>query len=42
MNEDLKEALYAIDPSSLNYQQCVEVGMALKHGGYGCELWDDW
>lgn len=42
MNEDLKEALYAVDPSSLNYQQWVEVGMALKHGGYGCELWDDW
>lgn len=44
MNEtdDLKDALYSIDPKSLDYQRWVEVGMALKHGGYDCSLWDDW
>ncbi|WP_406018793.1 AAA family ATPase [Succinivibrio sp.] len=39
---DLKEALYSIDPKSLNYEQWVEVGMALHQAGCRCDLWDEW
>lgn len=39
---DLKEALYSIDPKSLNYEQWVEVGMALHQAGCSCDLWDEW
>ena len=36
------EALSAIDPSDLSYQEWVDVGMALKHEGLPCSAWDDW
>lgn len=39
---DLTECLDAIDPSALQYQQWVEIGMALKHEGYGFDVWDSW
>lgn len=42
MKDDLKDALYAIDPKSLNYEKWVEVGMALHDGAYSCDVWDEW
>jgi RecA-family ATPase len=39
---DLTELLQYIDPSLLNYQEWVNVGMALKHEGYTAADWDNW
>lgn len=39
---DIKELLHYINPSSLDYQGWVNVGMALKEGGYSVEEWDTW
>ena len=39
---DLRELLEYIDPSSLNYQEWLDVGMALKQEGYPVSIWDDW
>lgn len=39
---DLLEILKHIDPSILNYQEWVNVGMALKHEGYTAADWDFW
>ncbi len=39
---DLLEILKHIDPSQLNYQEWVNVGMALKHEGYTASDWDFW
>lgn len=39
---DLKELLSNISPSSLTYQEWVNVGMALKHEGYTAADWDEW
>ena len=41
-NTDLKELLKYIDPSTLDYQEWVNVGMALKHEGYTASDWDEW
>ena len=38
----LGEVLPAIDPAALDYQQWVDVGMALKDGGYTAQDWEDW
>lgn len=38
----LIEALEAIDPSGLDYSEWVQVGMALKHEGITCDVWDRW
>lgn len=38
----LFEALKALDPSRLNYQEWIDVGMALKAEGLPCSVWDDW
>ena len=35
-------ALKAIDVASLSYKEWIDVGMALKHEGYPCSIWDDW
>lgn len=40
--EDLKELLKYIDPSKLDYNGWIQVGMALKHEGYYCSDWDEW
>ena len=40
--ENLLEILEYIDPSKLDYQQWVNVGMALKDEGYSCKDWDSW
>ena len=41
-HDNLLELLDAIDPSSLSYQEWVNVGMALKEEGYPCSAWDNW
>ncbi|MBQ2161282.1 MAG: AAA family ATPase [Firmicutes bacterium] len=41
-NTNLAEYLEYIPCSSLNYQQWINVGMALKHEGYPCSLWESW
>ena len=42
MKEDILEALDHIPVSSCNYTEWIEVGMALKHEGYDCTVWDNW
>lgn len=39
---DLIEIIGHIDPSSCNYQEWINVGMALKHEGYPVSVWDEW
>lgn len=39
---DLKELLNYVDPSTLDYQEWTEVGMALKTEGYSPDVWDEW
>lgn len=41
-NTDLIELLDYIDPSTLNYQEWVNVGMALKQEGYSAVDWETW
>lgn len=44
MNDDreLREALAFLRPETLTYDEWVRVGMALKDGGFACEVWDSW
>lgn len=39
---DLIELLEYINPCTLDYQEWVNVGMALKEEGYDCSVWDEW
>lgn len=39
---DLIPLLKYIDPSSLDYQEWLNVGMSLKHEGYTASDWDTW
>lgn len=39
---DLIPLLKFIDPASLDYQEWLNVGMALKHEGYTASDWDTW
>ncbi len=39
---DLLEVLDYIEPAELDYQEWVNIGMALEHEGYGVEVWDSW
>lgn len=39
---DIIEILEHIDPSRLNYQEWVNVGMALKEEGHTAADWDVW
>lgn len=41
-NINLTEFLDYIDPSMLDYQEWVNVGMALKEAGYTASDWDNW
>ena len=41
-NINLIEILDYIDPSLLDYQSWLSVGMALKHEGLGCSVWEEW
>lgn len=38
----LLEALAAISVASLNYDEWIRVGMALKEEGFDCSVWDAW
>ncbi len=39
---DLLEIIKYINPAGLDYQEWVNVGMALKHEGYAASDWDQW
>ena len=39
---DLLEVLEHIEPSELDYQNWINVGMALHHEGYSVDVWDRW
>ncbi|CUP60353.1 AAA family ATPase [Enterocloster clostridioformis] len=39
---DLLEVLNSIEPAELDYQQWLNVGMALDQEGYSVEIWDAW
>ncbi len=41
-DDNIIELLSYIDPAALNYQEWVNVGMALKHEGYSVSVWDNW
>lgn len=41
-NENLLDILQFINPTLLNYQEWINVGMALKDEGYTASVWDDW
>ena len=40
--ESLLNILKKIDPSTLDYQEWISVGMALKHEGFTVADWDSW
>ena len=40
MNSDILNILKKIDPSTLDYQEWLSVGMALKHEGFTVADWD--
>ena len=42
MNRDILQALDCIDPAALDYQDWLNVGMALKLEGYPVHVWEDW
>lgn len=42
MENNLIEILQYIPPESCNYQEWVNVGMALKHEGYSVSVWENW
>lgn len=39
---DLREIIEYLNPAELDYQEWVNVGMALKHEGYSVDVWDNW
>jgi len=39
---DIEQALEYIDCSTLNYTEWIQVGMAIKEAGMGCDVWDAW
>lgn len=39
---NLLECLKYINPTYLDYEQWLQIGMALKHEGYSMNDWDDW
>lgn len=39
---DLSEIIKHINPADCDYQEWVNVGMALKHEGYSASVWDEW
>ena len=41
-NADLLDILQQVDPSLLEYQEWVNVGMALKEAGFTASDWDSW
>lgn len=41
-NDNILDMLNCIDPISIDYQDWINIGMALKYEGYDCSAWDDW
>ena len=41
-NTNLEELLDYINPSTLDYQEWLNVGLALKRSGYDASVWDAW
>ena len=39
---DLREVLAYLEPAELDYQQWINVGMALEHEGYPADTWEAW
>lgn len=39
---DVLDCLRWIDPSELDYQEWINVGMGLKEAGYTATVWDEW
>jgi hypothetical protein len=39
---DIEQALQYIDCSTLSYTEWIQVGMAIKEAGMGCDVWDAW
>ena len=39
---DLQEIIEYLNPAELDYQDWVNVGLALKHEGYSVDVWDTW
>ena len=39
---DLAEIIEYINPADCNYQEWINIGMALKHEGYSVSVWDEW
>lgn len=39
---DLEECLGSLSPASMEYSDWIQIGMALKHEGYGFDVWDSW
>lgn len=39
---DIEQALEYIDCSTLSYTEWIQVGMAVKEAGMGCDVWDAW
>ena len=39
---DLRELLPYINPAACDYQEWIDVGMALKLEGYSVNVWDEW
>ena len=39
---NLIECLKFIDPACLDYQEWINIGMALKHEGYSASDWEEW
>lgn len=42
MDNNLLKILAFINPADCDYQEWVNVGMALKHEGYTAADWDNW
>lgn len=40
--EQIRRILSYVDPSALNYNEWLSVGMALKNAGYSFDVWDSW
>ena len=42
MEKNLIDALEYIDPAVCDYQEWINVGMALKHENYDVSVWEEW
>lgn len=42
MDKKILDALYAINPGNCNYQEWINIGMALKEEGYSASDWEEW